>query len=153
MTRIERMNTDKTILYEELTGNIISAFYTVYNALGYGFLEKVYENALLMELGKLEVSVSQQQPITVYYDSKPVGEYFADLIADDLVIIELKAAESLRQEHVLQLTNYLKGTGKQVGLLLNFGPKPEFKRVVFSHPNNPRKSAKSALSAFYSNHA
>ena len=153
MTRIERMNTDNGILHEELTGSILSAFYTVYNALGYGFLEKVYENALLIELNKAGVNVSQQQAITVYYGKKPVGEYFADLIVEDLVIVELKAAESLRQEHALQLTNYLKGTGKQVGLLLNFGPKPEFKRVVFSHNNNPRKSAKSASSAFYSNHA
>jgi GxxExxY protein len=153
MTRIERMNADKGILHEELTGSIIAAFYTVYNSLGYGFLEKVYENALMLEMQKAGLSVVQQQPITVYYESKPVGEYFADLMVNDLIILELKTAEALRQEHALQLTNYLKGTGKQVGLVLNFGPKPEFKRVVFSHSNNPRKSAKSASSAFYSNHA
>ncbi len=149
MTRIERMNADNCILHEELTGSIIAAFYTVYNALGYGFLEKVYENALRLEMQKAELNVVQQQAITVYYETKPVGEYFADLMVNDLVIVELKAAESLRQEHALQLTNYLKGTGKQVGLLLNFGPKPEFRRVIFSHHNNPRKSAKSASSAFY----
>jgi GxxExxY protein len=147
------MNADKTILHEELTGNIIKAFYTVYNALGFGFLEKVYENALSLELGKLGLSVQRQHPITVYYDASVVGEYYADIIVDNLVIIELKAVESLRQEHVAQLTNYLKATDMQVGMLLNFGAKPEFKRLVNTSFKNPRRSAQSASSAGHFFHA
>ena len=153
MTRIERMNADKTILHEELTGSIIKAFYTVYNALGFGFLEKVYENALSIELEKLGLSVQRQHPITVYYDASVVGEYYADIIVNSLVIIELKAVESLRQEHIAQLTNYLKATDTQVGLLFNFGAKPEFKRLVDTSFKNPRRSAKSVSSAGQNFHA
>ncbi|HEY4745516.1 MAG TPA: GxxExxY protein [Desulfuromonadaceae bacterium] len=133
------------MLCEDITEQIIKGFYKVYNDLGYGFLEKVYENALLAELASMGLAVGQQHPITVYYGSHVVGEYFADLLVNDLVIIELKAAERLRPEHVAQLTNYLKATEKEVGLLLNFGNDPEFKRVVFSNrKKDPRRSAASA---------
>ncbi|MBL7062618.1 MAG: GxxExxY protein [Anaerolineae bacterium] len=126
------------MLREEITGAIIKAFYTVYNALGYGFLEKVYENALVHELAEQGLRVRQQMPIQVYYDGISVGEYFADLAVEDCVIVELKAAESLRPEHTAQLINYLKATDVEVGLLLNFGPKPAFARKIFTNDRKKR---------------
>lgn len=95
------------ILHKDITEAIIQAFYTVYNTLGYGFLEKVYENALLHELTKRGLDVLRQMPIKVYYDGVLVGEYFADLVVAGCVIVEIKAAESLRPEHAAQLLNYL----------------------------------------------
>ena len=121
------------MLHSDITDGIIGSFYKVYNSLGYGFLEKVYENALLIELASSRFQVRQQHPIQVLYEKQPVGEYFADLLVNDLVILELKAAEHIREEHVAQLTNYLKATRTEVGLLLNFGYKPEFKRIVFTN--------------------
>jgi GxxExxY protein len=113
--------------------SILKAFYAVYNVLGYGFLEKVYVNALCIELEKIGLAVKQQYPIIVLYGGKPVGEYFADLLVNNSIIIEVKAAKVLLAEHEAQLLNYLKATGIEVGLLLNFGPRPEFKRKVFSN--------------------
>ena len=123
------------LLYKDITDRILKAFYTVYNVLGYGFLEKVYENALYLELIKVGLRVIKQHPIKVYYDSRQVGEYFADLLVEDLIIIELKAAQGIIEEHEHQLLNYLKATDKEVVLLLNFGKKPEFKRKVFQNVN------------------
>jgi GxxExxY protein len=120
----------------ELTEQIIGAFYDVYNSLGYGFLEKVYENALAIELGGRGLVVAQQAPIVVRYRGKVIGEHFADLIVQDIVIVELKAARALTPEHEAQLLNYLKATEYEVGLLLNFGPKATFKRKAF---DNERK--------------
>ena len=120
-------------LYKDLTSEIIGCFYDVYNELGYGLLEKVYENALKYELEKKGFKVEKQRPIHVFYDGMKVGEYFADLIVDDAVILELKAAESLREEHEAQLVNYLKATEIEIGLLLNFGKKPEIRRKIFSN--------------------
>lgn len=125
------------MLHENITKKVIEAYYKVYNTLGYGFLEKVYENALKIELMRMDLKVEKQKSIKVYYEKFEVGDYFADLIIEDLVIVELKAAESLCEEHEAQLINYLKATNLEVGLLLNFGKKPEFKRKVFS---NDRKS-------------
>ena len=121
------------MLHSELTEKIIKAFYKVYNTLGYGFLEKVYENDLVIELKKMGFHISQQYNIKVYYDGVIVGDYFADIIVEDNVIIELKSAESLRKEHKFKLINYLKATEKEVGLLLNFGKTPEFKRAIFTN--------------------
>lgn len=112
----------------DLTKQIIAAFYCVYNRLGFGFLEKVYENAMLHELTRIGLEVKAQYPINVYYDGVQVGSYFADLLVEDLVILELKAAEDICEEHEIQLLNYLKATNKEVGLLLNFGKKPRVKR-------------------------
>jgi GxxExxY protein len=126
------------MLQEDLTNRIICAFYNVFNILGSGFLEKVYENALAVELKKIGLSLTQQESVKVYYDGVQVGDYFADIIVNGLVILELKAAESLRNEHFAQLTNYLKATDKEVGLLLNFGKKPEFKRVVLGNETKNR---------------
>lgn len=123
------------MLHSELTSNIINAFYTVNNTLGFGFLEKVYENAMCIELRKKNLKVDQQKNIKVYYDELKVGDYFADLLINDLVIVELKAAESLCHDHELQLINYLKATNIEVGLLLNFGKKAEFKRKIFTNNN------------------
>jgi GxxExxY protein len=125
------------MIHEELTNKIICAFYNVYNTLGHGFLEKVYENALAIELKKLGLSVTQQESIKVHYEGILVGDYFADIVVNGLVILELKAAETLRTEHFAQLTNYLKATDKEVGLLLNFGRKPEFKRIVLGNESKP----------------
>lgn len=130
------------LLHKDLTDKILHAFYNVYTKLGYGFLEKVYENALVIELGKMELKVRPQMPIKVIYDGKIVGEYFADLCVEDSVIIELKASDCLPAQAEAQLLNYLKATKVEVGLLLNFGPQPQFIRKVFS--NNPRESAVSA---------
>jgi GxxExxY protein len=120
-----------TFKHSALTSAIIGAFYDVYNELGYGFLEKVYENSLTHELKKRGLNVQQQAPIKVYYDELLVGQYFADLLVDEAVIIELKAAESIAEEHEAQLLNYLKATDIDVGLILNFGPKPQVMRKVF----------------------
>lgn len=95
-------------------------------------MEKVYENALALELTKSGLSVLQQKNINVFYEGSLVGEYYADLFVNGLVIVELKAAETLRQEHSAQLTNYCKATGIEIGLLLNFGKSPEIKRVLFT---------------------
>ncbi|MEN8117351.1 MAG: GxxExxY protein [Bacteroidota bacterium] len=119
--------------YSDLTELIIKCFYKVYNELGYGFLEKVYQNALLIELRKAGFDVESQKQIKVYYQNEIVGEYYADIIVDEVVILELKAAEAIVEEHEFQLINYLKATNIEVGLLLNFGKKPEVRRKVFTN--------------------
>lgn len=116
---------------------IIKAYYAVYNALGYGFLEKVYKNALCYELKSLGLECQVEHPIKVYYCGKQVGEYYADIIVDGSIILELKACESLKEEHEFQLINYLKATDVEVGLLLNFGKIPEVKRKIYT---NDRKN-------------
>jgi len=119
--------------HEQKTQQIIQAFYKVYNTLGYGFLEKVYQNSMVIELRKMNFQVQSQYPINVYYDDSRVGEYYADILVDDCIIFELKAAEAICEEHEYQLINYLKATDIEVGLLLNFGKKPEIKRKIFSN--------------------
>ena len=127
------------MINQEKTSLILKCYYKVYNTLGFGFLEKVYENALFLEMTNMGMNCRKQVPITVFYDGEEIGNYFADIIVDDDIIIELKAAESLCEEHDHQLINYLKATNIEVGLLLNFGLKPEFRRKVFS---NDRKKFK-----------
>ena len=128
------MNTDfQDFKFVELTEKIIRAFYNVYNRLGYGFLEKVYENSMIIELKKVNLSVKSQFPIKVFYNDEIVGEYFADLLVEDKVIVEIKATKVLLDEHEAQLLNYLKATDIEVGLLLNFGIKPEIRRKVFDN--------------------
>ncbi|NOT50894.1 MAG: GxxExxY protein [Chitinophagaceae bacterium] len=121
------------MLHKEITDKIIKTFYIVYNKLGYGFLEKVYLNAMIIELGRLGFHCIKQQSIRVFYDNIVVGDYFADIVVENLIILELKATEVVAEEHELQLLNYLKATDKEVGLLLNFGKKPEFKRKIFTN--------------------
>ena len=125
--------------YTGLTDKIIQAFYCVYNELGFGFLENVYQNALYFELQNRGFKVEPQKGIDVYYQAQLVGKYRADLVVNDLIILELKAVDFLVEEHELQLINYLKATDKEVGLLLNFGMKPEIRRKIFT---NDRKKSK-----------
>ena len=124
--------------HADLTERIIGAFFAVYNELGYGFSEKVYENALVLELRKLGLEVEQQKQVVVHYHGQVVGEYLADVVVNGVVIVELKAVRQLSKEHEAQLLNYLKATTIEVGLLLNFGPKAEFRRKVY---DNDRKGS------------
>jgi GxxExxY protein len=119
--------------FEEESSIAISAFYNVYNKLGYGFLEKVYEHALYLELLKYSVACKRQFPIKVFYEGNEVGNYFADLVINETLIIEIKAAEGICDEHEAQLLNYLKATDIEVGLLFNFGKRAEFKRKIFEN--------------------
>ena len=113
---------------DELTEKIIGFAYTVHNKLGPGFLEKVYENALRIELQKAGLTVKQQEPISVFYDGQVVGEYYADLWVEERVVVELKAALALVKEHEVQLVNYLTATRVELGLLMNFGSSVQVKR-------------------------
>ena len=119
--------------HEELTEDIIKIFFKVYNTLGYGFLEKIYENAMMIEFRKAGIPAESQSSIEVTYEGEIVGEHAADIIVDSKVIIELKAAKKIAEDHHAQLLNYLKATDIEVGLLLNFGPKPEISRKVFDN--------------------
>lgn len=126
------MNADnnKTEL-DAVTGKIIAAVYTVSNSLGHGFLEKVYENALCIELEKCGLEPAAQRSVPVFYDGKLVGDYYADIVVNDAVLLELKAVKSLDTTHHAQCMNYLKATQYTVCLLINFGnPKAEIKRIV-----------------------
>jgi len=119
--------------HHDKTKKIIQSFYKVYNTLGYGFLEKVYQNALYIELCNAGFQCQAQYPIQVYYHEQKVGDYYADILVDNNIILELKAAEALCEENEFQLINYLKATDIEIGLLLNFGKKPEFKRKIYSN--------------------
>lgn len=129
---------NSNLKHSNITEKVLSAYYKVYNTLGFGFLEKVYENAMFIELKSMGLQVEKQKHIKVYYEKHEVGEYFADLTVADNVIVELKAAVCLCEEHEAQLINYLKATDIEVGLLLNFGKEPDFKRKVFSNENKTR---------------
>ncbi|GAB1429701.1 GxxExxY protein [Ignavibacteria bacterium] len=126
------------LLHKNITDIVIKAFYQVYNELGFGFLERVYQNAMYYELQSQGLLCEAEKPIKVYYKNLTVGDYRADIILENKIIIELKAAQSLVYEHELQLINYLKATDIEVGLLLNFGEKPEFKRKIFTNENKNR---------------
>lgn len=136
------MDADKDGLLESaLTERIIGIFYSVYNELGHGFLESVYENSFAQAMRESGIRVAQQAPIAVHFRGILVGEFKADLLVEERVIIELKAVSQLGVVHEVQLVNYLKATGIPVGLLFNFGPRPQFKRRVFDPHANPRSSA------------
>jgi len=125
------------MLYEEITSEIIRIFYHTYNQLGYGFLEKVYENVISIELSSQGFNIKRQEPISVYYKGEKVGDFFADIIVNDKIRIELKAAEDIVPAHRNQTVNYLKATRIEVGLLLNFGEKPKFERFIFTNDKKP----------------
>jgi GxxExxY protein len=128
------MSLQLELQHEDITDKILQAFFkVVYADLGYGFLEKVYENAMVIALRSMGLNVKNQERITVYFQGQVVGEYFADLLVEDKVIVELKAASRLLIEHEAQLLNYLRATPYEVGLILNFGPKPDFRRKVFAN--------------------
>ena len=128
------------LLNKDLTDIILKTFYEVYNELGYGFLEKVYQNSLLIELRNKGLDVISQKKIKVFYKGNEVGEYYADLIVENKVVLELKAVEYILDEFENQLLNYLRGTDCEVGLLLNFGKKPEFRRKIFENKRKLRKN-------------
>jgi len=132
------MNNEINYLHSNTTEIILKCYFDVYNKLGFGFLEKVYENAMLIELREAGLTVSNQVPIEVFYKKEKVGNYFADLLVNENVIVELKAGEgAIIEEHEVQLINYLRATTIEVGLVLLFGKKPQFKRKVFT--NNLKK--------------
>ena len=121
------------MLYKELTDEILHAFYQVHYKLGFGFLEKVYKNALFLELNEIGLKCETEKPINVYYKDKVVGVFYADIVVEDKVILELKAVESICKEHEYQLINYLKACDLEVGLLLNFGKKAELRRLIYTN--------------------
>ncbi len=122
------------LLLEEKTERIIRCFYKVYNTLGYGFLEKVYENALVIELENHAFKCQKQAPLNVFYETHNVGLYFCDILVDDELIIELKAGPGgIILQHELQVVNYLKATRYEIGLILFFGEKATFKRKVLTN--------------------
>jgi len=120
-------------LYKELTKRIIGTFHKVYNTLGYDFLEKMYENALVLELKEMGFKVDQQKPIKGKYTNVIIGDYYADIVVNSQIILEIKAIKKLQKAHSRQLINYLKSTDLDIGLLLNFGKKPEVVRKIFTN--------------------
>ena len=128
-------NSEDKLLHKDLTDIIISCFYKVYNDLGYGFLERVYQNALYYALIDEGLQCETEKAIKVYHNGRVVGDYRADLLVENRVLVELKASEELNHANEKQLINYLKATDIEVGLLLNFGKQPKFKRKVFSNSN------------------
>jgi len=127
---------EEKLKHADITDKILKAFFTkVYRRLGYGFLEKVYVNSLVIELRRMGLKAEGQVRILVYYDGAVVGEYYADLVVEDLVIVECKAIKQLGDDDEAQLLNYLRATPYEVGLLLNFGPKPDFRRKAFDNAN------------------
>ncbi len=128
------------LLHNELTSLILKTYYEVYNELRFGFLEKVYQNALLIELKNKGLEVDSNRKIKVYYKGENVGDYYADIIVNDTIILELKATEYIIDQFENQLLNYLKGTDCEIGLLLNFGKKPEFRRKIYENKRKKRKN-------------
>ena len=117
--------------YQNITQKIIGCAYRVYNKMGFGFLESVYEKCMLIELNKQQLTIESQKPLKVFYEQYLVGEYVADIVVNDTIIVELKSVKQIVRAHEIQLVNYLVATGKPVGLLLNFGEKRvEVKRKV-----------------------
>lgn len=127
----------KHILHKELTNEIIGTYYDVYNEFGFGFSEKVYQNSLFFELQSRGFSIEAQKQIHVYYKGRIVGEYYADIIVENKIILELKAVNQLIDEHEFQLLNYLKASKIEVGLLFNFGVNPDFKRIILTNDRKP----------------
>ena len=126
-------------LHQSLTEQVIKAFYKVYNTLGFGFLERVYQNALFIELKNQGFLCEPQQQVKVFYEGVEVGVYYPDIIVNNVLILELKAIEVLAEEHELQIINYLKATEIEIGLLLNFGKKPEIRRKIFTNDKKKLK--------------
>jgi GxxExxY protein len=136
---LPQMNTDDAdFKHTDLTRQIIKAAFNVHGELGFGFVEKVYENALMIELRSLGLAVRQQEPVQVFYQEQLVGDYVADMIVEDKVLVELKAVKTLDPGHEVQLVNYLKATRIEVGLLLNFADSVEITRKVFTASRNQR---------------
>ena len=121
------------MLHKELTDEILHAFYKVHRKLGFGFLEKVYKNALFLELNEVGLKCETEKSINVYYNGRVVGIFYADIVVEGKIILELKAVESICKEHEYQLINYLKACEMEIGLLLNFGKSAELKRIIYTN--------------------
>ncbi|HMF89545.1 MAG TPA: GxxExxY protein [Candidatus Angelobacter sp.] len=134
------MPIDASYKHSELTDSIIGVFYSVYNELGFGFLESVYRKALKLSLEEKGLRVEAEVPIPVFFRGTNVGDFRADLIVNRLVLLELKTAETIVAAHEAQLLNYLRATTLELGLILNFGPKPQVRRLLF---DNVRKQLQS----------
>jgi GxxExxY protein len=126
-------NSTSNLLLADITGPLIEVYFQVYRDLGFGFLENVYCNAMEIEIRKKGFQVTKNEKIDVRYAGEVVGTYYADLVANQLVILELKACSGLIDQHEAQLLNYLRATRYEVGLLMNFGPKARFKRLIFEN--------------------
>ena len=132
---------------EDITHKIIGAAYKVFNILGFGFLESVYQKSMIIELIKSGLNVEAEKPLKVYYDQQIVGEFYVDLFIEDEIVVELKSVKSIAKEHEVQLVNYLNGLKKDIGLLINFGPsgveikrkyrKPSLDSWIKNNPVNP----------------
>jgi GxxExxY protein len=140
------MNTDKDqFKYQQLTERIIGVFYEVYNEIGYGFLESVYEKCFVVALRQNGIATEQQVPIPFYFRGAPLADFSADLLAERKVLIEIKTCKALERAHEAQLLNYLRATEIEVGLLLNFGERPQVRRLIFDnerkkHRGSPEQS-------------
>jgi GxxExxY protein len=136
--------------HSDRTGEIIGVFYEVYNELGHGFLESTYSEAMIVALEARGLAVCRQVPVPVWFRGRKVGQYFADLIVEEKILLELKAVRALDSAHEAQLLHYLRATDIEVGLLLNFGLRPQFRRLLFDNERkktreNPRKSVAEVL--------
>ena len=125
--------------HQDVTDKIIGVFYEVYNELGYGFLESVYEKALVLALTSAGLKVATQYPLPVWFRGECVGEFRADLLVSECVVVEVKAVRTIESAHEAQVLNYLKASKIELGLVLNFGPKPQIRRLAFS--NSRKKGA------------
>ncbi len=144
------MDTLPTLKHSEVTEKIIGVFYDVYNELGYGFLESTYAETMVIALAQSGLSAVREVPVPVWFRGQKVGQYFADLLVDNAVLLELKAARTLEAAHEAQLLHYLRATEIEVGLLLNFGLRTQFRRLLFDNKRkkireNPRKSVAKVL--------
>ena len=128
--------------HETLTQKLIGIFYTIYNELGHGFLENVYQKSFVVILREQELTYQAQMPMKIMYHGIDVGDYFADLVVESTVLVELKAVNALESAHEKQVLNYLKATNLEVGLLFNFGPRPQVRRLIF---DNDRKRPEAAI--------
>ena len=125
------MNTDRALVEADLTQRVIGLFYNVYNELGAGFVESVYASALAIALCEAGINATREVPLVVHFRGRSVGEFRADFVVETRLILEIKAIDRLTAIHESQLINYLKTSGIHIGLLLNFGPRAEFKRRIF----------------------
>src|SRR5947209_4623737 len=136
---------DSNYKQSELTEAIIGVFYQVYNELGFGFLESVYRNSMQIALEQKGFKVQAEVPITVFFRGQKVGDFKADLLVNDLVLLELKTAERIIPAYESQLVNYLRSTILEIGLILNFGPKPQIRRLIFENTRNGQRPTKLEL--------
>jgi GxxExxY protein len=134
-----------TLLHANITERIIQAFFRVYNELGFGFLESIYQNALIVALGKLGLTAKREVPIEVFYEGVGVGTFRYDVLVEGKVLVEVKAAERISEADERQLLNYLRATNIEVGLLLHFGPKATYRRFVYSNANKKLEKESSSI--------